>query len=368
MPQFTVPVVRVEKIEKHPNADSLSITEIEGNPVVFRTQDFKEGDSAVYLPIESLVPEHKEWVKKFCSHLKFKHSVHRVKAIRLRGIFSMGVLLPIAALDFEGIPSAPTVGEDVSETLGIKKYEEPDDQNFEQKSTPRKPVTFWDHVKYAFYKLFRISNKKRKITRPMPVYDADHYRKFHDVFVEGEEVVASCKIHGTNFAAGYHKKRFWVSSHRVLRPSPDNSFYWRAVRKYDLEQKLKAYPDLIFFGEVYGPEVQDMGYGLQHGHVGLVLFDIYDVKNSKYLDYDDFKYITYEAGLPTVPELYRGPYNHETIAALKDGPSILANGAHPREGIVIRPIKERLDRRCGRVSLKLISEWYLLRKDGKEGH
>jgi RNA ligase (TIGR02306 family) len=283
----------------------------------------------------------------------------------------MGMLVPIAALDFEGIPTDPTIDENVCETLGIIKWEEPDDQNFEQVNTPRKPVTFWDHFKYAFYKLFRINNKKRKITRPMPVYDADNYRKNKHVLELGEDVIATEKVHGTNFAAGYHKKRFWVSSHRVLRPNEDNSFYWRAVRKYELVEKLKAYPELIFFGEVFGPEVQDMSYGVQHGHVNLVIFDIYNTKNNQYLNYDAYVDICKTAGLPIVPVVYRGPFDPAIIDSLKDGDSLVATGYNLnqfREGIVIRPTIERFDRRCGRVSLKLVGEVYLLRKGGSEKH
>jgi hypothetical protein len=371
MPQFTCPVVRIEKIEKHPNADTLSLTEVEGCPVIFRTGDFKEGDLGIYIPVESLVPEDRDWVKKNCSHLKFKNGVHRVKAVRLRGIFSMGLLLPLHT-------SAPvfTIGDDLAEALGIKKYEEPDDQNFEQKNTPRKPVTFWDHLKYAFYKLFRISNKKRKITRPMPIYDLENYRKNKEVLQLGEEVVCTEKTHGCSSAFGYHKKRFWVSSHRVLRPAEDNSFWWRAVRKYDLENKLKAYPDLIFYGEVFGEEIQDMHYGVQTGHVNIVFFDIYNVKTNKYLDYGEFRTICYNTALPMAPILYEGPYDPAIIDSLKDGPSVLGTALglaenHPlnfREGVVIKPAVERLDRRVGRVALKLVGEKYLLRKNPTERH
>ena len=45
MSEFKVEVVKIRKIEKHPNADTLSITNIHGGyPVVFRTEDFNEGD------------------------------------------------------------------------------------------------------------------------------------------------------------------------------------------------------------------------------------------------------------------------------------------------------------------------------------
>lgn len=374
MPTFTVPLVRIEKIEKHPNADSLSITEIEGCPVIFRTGDLAVGDEAVYLPVESMIPENREWVKKNCSHLKFKRGAHRLKAIRLRGIFSMGMVVPLKGLYQTDVSYYMA---DMADSLGVTKYEEPDDQSFEQPAQKlRKPVTFWDHVKYAFFKLFRINNKKRKINRPMPIYDLDHYRKNKDVLQPGEEVVATEKIHGTNFACGWHKKRFWVSSHRVLRPAEDNSFYWRAVRKYDLENKLKAYPDYIFYGEIFGQEVQDMHYGVQSGHINLVFFDIYDVKENKYKHPNEFRTICANEGLPIVPILYEGPFDASIIDSLKDGLSVLGTTLglpenHPlnfREGVVVKPAVERLDRRCGRVALKLVGEKYLLRKDGTEKH
>jgi hypothetical protein len=56
MSELHAPVVRIGKVGKHPNADTLSITQAGGFPVIFRTGDFKEGDLAVYVPIDSLLP------------------------------------------------------------------------------------------------------------------------------------------------------------------------------------------------------------------------------------------------------------------------------------------------------------------------
>jgi hypothetical protein len=49
MSEFRVQVVQLGPIEKHPNADTLSCTEVDGYPVIFRTGDYAEGDLAVYL-------------------------------------------------------------------------------------------------------------------------------------------------------------------------------------------------------------------------------------------------------------------------------------------------------------------------------
>jgi predicted RNA-binding protein with EMAP domain len=56
MSSFACEVVEVKGLMKHPNADTLSITPVFGYPVVVRTTDFKEGDKAVYVPVDAIVP------------------------------------------------------------------------------------------------------------------------------------------------------------------------------------------------------------------------------------------------------------------------------------------------------------------------
>lgn len=56
--EHRVEVVRLGPITKHPDADTLSITTVLGGyPVILRTGEYKEGDLAVYVPIDSVVPE-----------------------------------------------------------------------------------------------------------------------------------------------------------------------------------------------------------------------------------------------------------------------------------------------------------------------
>jgi hypothetical protein len=361
---FACTVVRLSGIKKHPNADTLSIVEIEGCPVVIRTQDFIEGQSAIYLPVESMIPEGRDWVKTFCSHLKFKGGFHRVKALRLRGVFSMGMLVPIAARPPSAI-APPSLGIDLAPALGVAKYEEPEEVGPPPSKAPA-PLTRWGRFVLFLCRLLRLKNKRRRgLTKPMPTYGVSQYRKYKHLFQVGEEVQVTCKIHGTSFAFGWHKGQFWVSSHKVLRPVEDNSVYWKAVRKYDLKERTKGYPDLMFYGEIYGPGIQDMEYGVAPGDLGLLIFDVYQMKTGRYLAVDALKDTVSLVGLVTVPLLYRGPYDAVQIEAMKDGPSLI--GPHFREGVVIKPVKERVDH-CGRVILKLIGETYLLRKDGREGH
>ena len=67
--------------------------------------------------------------------------------------------------------------------------------------------------------------------------------------------------------------------------------------------------------------------------------------------------------IPAVPELYRGPWSPD-LARLAEGATVLGNGAHVREGWVVRPVRERVHPDLGRVILKRHGEGYLTRKGG----
>lgn len=372
MSDFECPVVRIESVTKHPNADSLSLTEVEGCPVIFRTEDFKVGDLAVYLPIESVIPEDREWVKQHAAHLKFKHGVHRLKAVRLRGIFSMGMLVPIgtlAAAVCEGTAVTPgdrarvakeaKLGQDVSAELGVTKYEEPEDLA----PAPREPKPRTLLQRLVAWLKHLLGIKKKVTPRPFPVYGVDHYRKSKGVLVPGEQVVVTEKIHGTNFACALIKGKLVVSSHRVVRKTEDETVYWRVARKFALDRILKYLPDHVVYGEIYGPGVQDMEYDVPMGELQLRVFDIYNIAEKRFLDERDFHHKCTLMGLPRTPVLYEGPYVPATVEALADGPSTIAK--HFREGIVVKTAKQ--DHR-GRIALKLVGETYLLRKGGTERH
>lgn len=108
----------------------------------------------------------------------------------------------------------------------------------------------------------------------------------------------------------------------------------------------------VLFGEVHG-HVKGFDYGVPKGKIGFRAFDrkIADT----WQDARDFV-ITFEAD-ERVPLIYRGPYDHALMEQLAEGESLI--GKHMREGIVIKPVVERIDPELGRVSLKLVSNRYL---------
>jgi hypothetical protein len=351
MSEFYPRVVLVTKIEKHPNADTLSIVDVEGYPVIIRTGEFKEGDLAAYIPIDSIMPFTEQWA------FLGKHT--RIKAKKLRGIFSMGMLAPLPVGNWK-------LGDSIQEAFNITKYEPsaPDVPNAPKRPPKPKgwgPITVLKRIYYYF----KYDYRKKSGTPPFifPEYtDIEGLRKYGRVLMEGEEVVIREKCHGSNSRYAFHKKKFWVGSHHQFKGRPSNGSmdnFWQAAYNAKLEEKLKKAPGIAFFGEIYGKIQKGFPYDMPGG-VKVRFFDAMDLSALKYLDDEDFEMLCDRLDLPRVPVLYRGTWKEE-LKSLAEGQSILAN--HIREGFVVKPVKERIEPHFGRVILKMVGEAYLLSKD-----
>jgi RNA ligase (TIGR02306 family) len=380
MSEWKVRVVKIQNIEKHPNANSLSIINVDGGyPVIFKTTDFKEGDLAVYIPIDSIVPSSKEF--------EFLGKHRKIVAKRLRGIFSMGLLIPAK----EGMKE----GDIVDKVLNIEKYEPEIEAIGKGKGGKVQ------------------GGETEKDPGFIPVYtDIDGFRKYGKPFsqvVENKEVIVTEKLHGCNCRYLYDnvRNKLWVGSHNKIKRSPfyaaslpekafrnfallvyllfrrftilcrlfKRVFAWAkehrsreipdnlwcsVAKKYNLEEKLKKYPNVVFYGEIFG-QVQDLKYGADKNEVFVRFFDAYDVKTGKYLDWNVTKKMISDMGLETVPILYRGVWQEELVE-LRNGNTTIIGANHTREGFVVKPTVEMWDSRIHRVILKFVGEDYLLRK------
>lgn len=403
MTEFRVETVRIGAIEKHPNADTLSITKVHGGyPVCFKTGTYSEGDLATYVPVDALVPVAH---KAFAFLDSGKGRTHeRIKAKKLRGVFSMGLLVG-------AVPGAKE-GDLVDVKLGVLKYETPEERKANgpghQETRSAKKVetaAFDSRVIWTASVLGGASlgvaagcgsfvlgailvvaiqigarlvigwNRARNRKPNVPVYDIEGLRRHSHVFNDGEEVWVTEKVHGCNASFVHTGKRFFVRSRTMFRedvkgnPGPNrketgDDVWWLVAKRLGLESKLRGYPNLVLFGEVYG-DVQDLHYGVPTDErVRFVAFDAMDLKTRKYLDVDEFLEFCKLIDVPVAPTLYRGPFSAD-VANMAEGPSVMPGANHVREGIVIKPIKERHDMRVGRVFLKLAGQGYLLRKDEK---
>jgi hypothetical protein len=97
--------------------------------------------------------------------------------------------------------------------------------------------------------------------------------------------------------------------------------------------------------------------------------------DGKYQPWVDLAKLCHEFEVPTAPVLYMGPYDRDLIVDLADGDTVNAGksfigGVHIREGVVIRPLRERCDPTPNdRVIQKLHgNEWTLNRHRFPDSH
>lgn len=385
MSDFSVPVIRIEGVAKHPNADSLSLVQVFGETVVFRTGDFKDGDFAIYVPVDAVVPTSVPGTEFLGERPKDR----RIRAKRLRGVYSEGLLLPMSALPLDLCLGE---GSDVALRLGIEKYEESPPETWGTSvsgpSLPSKRGLLGEFFHWCYSDLKRTTEKDPGI----PFYDIEPYKKHKHLLEEGERVIITEKLHGTNARYCFMNDMLYVGSRNnfwrdlngkpklfkeklgdfarklLRRPERDpvrQNLYWQVAKDYDLATELAFYNRYAFYGEIYG-QVQDLKYNAKPGEVWFRVFDIYDTLNEEWLNWDDVEDICAYLDLDTVPVLYDGDYNEEVMEALVSGQSTL--GDNIREGIVVKPAYTRHAQHFGRVILKYVSQEYKLRKGGTECH
>jgi len=366
-------VVKIEKVEKHPDADALDIATVLGDyPVIIKRDEYKVGDLAGYIPIDSIVPD----VDQFyflCPKAYEKYEDEQgnlqqrqlgpkypvgsvpekyriIKAKRIRGIYSQGMLVDIkfwmAAHSIEG---EPVEGQPIDALIGLKKWEEPEEENLPGLKKTRGANALAPPQGWA-----------------MPHYDIDGIRKYLACLGENEEIVLTEKIHGSNGGFSHDGERLWVKSRNFYKKQDEDDMWWDIAIRYDLENKLKNYPGLVFFGEVYG-QVKGFRYDTVIAEGRLMtkvrFFDVWDTKKLRYLDYDDRVKVIQEAGLDPVPELYRGVWQgKEAMYPFAEGLTTLG-GKHIREGWVLNTATERFEPRLNsRMQVKLVGEGYNLQK------
>jgi RNA ligase (TIGR02306 family) len=304
------------KLQPHPNADLLSIVKVGDFQCVVKTEDWSDGDLAIYIPPDSVVPETKQF--------EFLGKHLRIKARKLRGEWSVGLLMPA--------PGGAEVGEDFMEKLGVIHYEPQIHGDFK---TGGENVNSPD----GFF----------------PTYDVLNFRKYSNRFDSGEEVVATEKIHGANARFVCVDDVIFCGSRKFWKKQDPNNLWWKALEHNPaLEAWIRHHQGYVVYGEVFG-QVQNLKYGSRSGQIFFASFDI--LRGDQWLSFDEARKIG--AGLPWVPTIYRGPFDKDKIIELAEGDSQWVSADHYLEGVVVKPIQERTDRKIGRVQLKVVGNRYL---------
>lgn len=384
-----VNVVKIGPITPHPNADKLDLTMVGGYQMVIGKDQFKEGDLAVFIQPDCVVPQTEPFRFIWGSYAESQdgygdraivvpESRRRVIPRRFRKEWSEGLLMPVTdfpelcinAGDVVNVPMFGLVGLDVADTIGVTRYvEEFDRENTKADTTaaPRRkyPKTlrgwfFWTLRKLGLRNAGGRSYKL-ETSFDFPVYDVNAYKHARRKFTPGEQVQVTEKIHGCNaryvFVAdkgtvvpetGIYPGTFYVGSHEQWKKDGPN-VWWNVARQYpEIQEWCIANPGKVLYAEV-GP-CQKKGkvsfrYGAKENETFVFTFDVYDPETR------EFTWAGNEGMTRNAPILYVGPFD-EDILSLVDGDSVVPGAKHLREGIVIRSLETG-------QRLKVVSNEYL---------
>ncbi|MEW2352230.1 RNA ligase (ATP) [Spirillospora sp. NPDC029432] len=354
MSTFRVTAERLT-IHPHENADALELAQVGLYRAVVAKGRYRTGDWALYIPEGALLPD--DLIAELGLTGRLAGALrNRVKAVRLRGELSQGIVcVPEAVRD---VDLSAAADRDFAAELGVTKW------------IPPVPVHMAGDVVSAPELLRWI--------------DIEDIKRYPGIFEPGEPVVATEKIHGSACLfslvgdEGYVSSKGFGSKNLALAHNPKN-LYWRAIEAYEVAAAARRIAEMFgasrvgVFGEVFGKGVQDLAYGADATgrRVGYAVFDIAvaaGVEPRRWLDPAELTAALAEVGLPAVPVLYEGPYDEAALMELAAGrETVSGTGAHLREGLVVRPASGRhSDILGGRAIAKFVSPAYLTRKGGTE--
>ncbi|MFI0719226.1 RNA ligase (ATP) [Streptomyces sp. NPDC021224] len=341
-------------ITEHPNADALELAQVGLYRAVVAKGAYRTGDFAVYIPEQAVLPDPLIGELGLTGRLAGS-AANRVKAVRLRGELSQGIVCRPAALGGTDLERAAADDQDFAERLGITKW------------VPPVPVSMSGDVESA--------------PDLLPWIDIENLKRHPGIFAPGDLVTVTEKLHGTACCLTYRAddgtlhvtSKGLGSQHLALKEAPGN-LYWRAVRGYGLPELAAELARTLgaarigIYGEVYGGGVQDLGYGVDARRElpGYATFDVCaDTGGAlRWLDPAELPV----GDLPLVPRLYRGPFDLDRVLELAQGrETVTGREVHIREGVVVRTAEDKYSPVLGgRAVAKVVGDAYLTRKGGTE--
>jgi len=341
-------IKEILSVTKHPDANSLELVMIEGWQIVTRIGEAKVGDKVIYCEIDSMLPGNAEWlppaVKARVDEQNDKEW-YRLKTIKLRKEISQGLIVPIlpSCKELMGMKEYD-IDTDVTQELGIKKYE---------------PPVFSGSYSHNHTNKIKVSNFPTHLVNKTDETRVQSCVKlFNLLFSNPYYITVKCDGTSGTFVIDPATNEFLVCSRNQIRPKPDDVNtcpYWKVAIEYDIENKLRSLEGVYAIqGEICGPNIQKNLLNLKNTE--LFVFNVVDIRDKRIVPFDDFIKITKELKLQTVPIEEAGDgFAYNDIKALLHAAEGKYKGTkNPREGLVIR------SKSCD-ISFKAINNSYLLK-------
>lgn len=303
-------IQRIVAVEKHSNADLLDIAQVINYKVVVKRDQWKTGDLCVFIEPDSLLPQ-LPW------SVFYRSKSSRVKAIKLRGEWSFGIIESFANVGYAGPVEE---GLDITEAMGVIKYEAPQPQDLQASGPfgfgiPRTDESKWSGI------------------RDLPY---------------GEPCDVSLKIDGQSFSSfvklnGSDPIEEGIGGRSFLYQLDCINNYTQNQANYDVLNKLNYFCrqnkiSLCIRGESYGKGIQKSAIN-PHSKMslGLAFYSTWLIDERRYARKGDPYYIfdiVPKMGLPTVPIIEKDVIlTRELIEKYERG--ITTINGQPFEGVVI---------------------------------
>jgi len=331
-------IVDIQPIE---GADMIELAIVDGwKVVVAKNVGHKVGDMVIYCEIDSFLPikEEFEFLRKSSYKKMGDQEGFRLKTIKLRGQVSQGLILPISVLNptDTNIYVTPFEGLDVTDMLGIVKYE------------PPIPAELAGKVKGLFPSFIRKTDEERIQNL------ASEYELFKTQNKEGVKFYVTEKLDGSSATYYFKDGIFGVCSRNLELLETEGNTFWKVARELMLEEKLGTLDNNICLqGELIGEGIQGNPYKIKGQTVRF--FNAFNIDTQEYLGLGEFIALINGMNLETVPVLdtnFTLPETVEDMLKVADDKSVL-NFSFDREGIVIRSSDRT-------ISFKAISNKFLL--------
>ena len=339
----------IDNIEPITDADSIEVATVGGWKVVVKKGEFKTNDLVVYLEIDSWVPTSLAPFLSKGKEPKVFNGVEgeRLQTVKLRGQISQGLLLPIDCTtisDGEGNVISVSEGDDVTEFLGIQKWERP------------LPTQLQGQAKGNFPSFIRKTDQER----------CQNLQK--NIFVDWKDLEweISLKLDGSSLTGYYNNGETGICSRNLeLMDNDENSgnSFIQTFNSSGLKDAIKSIGrNVAVQGEMMGEKIQ----GNRENLTGTILFifDVFDIDNQQYMTPQDrleFINLLFKNGytgdiapiLNSKTTLHNiGISNITDLISFADGESI---NNPVREGVVFKCVTN------GDISFKAISNKFLLK-------
>ena len=244
------------------NADKIQAYRVDGWWVVDSVDKYKVGDLVTYLEIDSWVPhELAPFLSKGKEPREFEGvKGERLRTIKLKGQVSQGLLLPLSEDTIKGAGILIAEGLDLTDHLGIIKYEKP------------LPAQLAGMAKGNFPSFIPKTDQER----------IQNLGKYFEELKANHTFEVTEKLDGSSMTVYINADESGVCSRNLDLKFQESNSFWEAAIKNDLIAKIKSTGrNLAIQGELIGEGIQGNSYKLQGRD--FYCFDIFDIDIGEYL-------------------------------------------------------------------------------------